>query len=164
MSPSGATSVCDSGAICEAPQFDPIPWSSEMVSLSNNCYNYAARVATNTRAQPGRGSGNQYYSILGETIRNRAVDDGFTDLDNSALGQLPDTDNCLVALFAVENIDFHFIRQDGDGTWSHKVGTHAPTNMDNKGEIITDPRTADIGPYQFVRFLSYCRTSKIQIK
>ena len=142
---------------CLASVYDPTPWSPVLSKQNNNCYNYASDVATSTWAQPGRGSGNQYGNLSGETIRNSAVNDGFDDRNDTAAGIFPDTNSCLMALVAIENLDFHFYRRDSDGTWSHKLGTHAPTNLDNNGQIITDPRTASIGPYQFVRFLSFCR-------
>jgi len=44
--------------------------------------------------------------------------------------------------------DFHWYRQDDDGTWSHKVGYKKPTNTDEKGEIIRDPEKADRGEYK----------------
>ncbi|MBV9102244.1 MAG: hypothetical protein JO060_01570 [Candidatus Eremiobacteraeota bacterium] len=43
--------------------------------------------------------------------------------------------------------DFHWYRRDRDGTWSHKPGGTEARNVDNSGHIITDPRTADRGPY-----------------
>ena len=41
--------------------------------------------------------------------------------------------------------NFHFLRQGKDGTWYHKMGNTErciPTNRDDKGTIITDPREA----------------------
>ena len=40
--------------------------------------------------------------------------------------------------------DYHYVRQNQDGTWSQKPGATAVTNKDSSGKIITDPRTADI--------------------
>ena len=37
--------------------------------------------------------------------------------------------------------DFHFYRQDKDGTWSHKQGWgYGPTKLDADGKVIIDPR------------------------
>lgn len=49
--------------------------------------------------------------------------------------------------------DMHFVREDNDGTWSHKPGSLAVTNRDKQGKPITDPKTADIGGYEFVSFV-----------
>lgn len=38
--------------------------------------------------------------------------------------------------------DYHFARQDSNGFWSHKPGSTAVDNVDAKGQLITDPRTA----------------------
>lgn len=47
-----------------------------------------------------------------------------------------------VALFfAEDDEDFHWYRKDDDGTWSHKDGWHAPSNQDELGQVIEDPRT-----------------------
>ena len=38
--------------------------------------------------------------------------------------------------------DFHWLRLDADGMWSHKLGEKRPTRIDNAGQIIMDPRAA----------------------
>jgi len=49
----------------------------------------------------------------------------------------------LAALFfSDKERDFHWYRQDRDGTWSHKDGWRTPSNKDADGNMITDPRTA----------------------
>ena len=63
---------------------------------------------------------------------------------------------CVVALVIRPGRDFHWYRQDQNGNWSHKPGSTAATNLDNSGNVITDPRTADTGNYKFVTFMSYC--------
>lgn len=47
-----------------------------------------------------------------------------------------------VALFFSDREDygFHWYRQDGDGTWSHKNGWRPVCNYDTKGRLILDPR------------------------
>ena len=51
------------------------------------------------------------------------------------------------------NLDFHWYRLDSNGRWTHKLGETAPTNKDNNGDEIVDPRIADTGDYQFVTFM-----------
>lgn len=36
--------------------------------------------------------------------------------------------------------DYHWYRQNSDGSWSHKTGTGAVTNQDYSKKIIMDPR------------------------
>lgn len=74
----------------------------------------------------------------------------------------------LVAMYAKPSkgdkpeVDFfapHFIRQDKDGGWSGKFGAEdmstarAASKLDEAGNPIVDPLTADIDGYQFVAFL-----------
>lgn len=49
--------------------------------------------------------------------------------------------------------DYHFVRENDDGTWSHKPGSGSATNIDKSGELMTDPKTANIGNYEFVTFV-----------
>lgn len=45
----------------------------------------------------------------------------------------------------IETNDVHWIRQDSDGTWSHKPGwKYKPQNKDRQGKIILNPEKADI--------------------
>ncbi|EPX54979.1 hypothetical protein D187_009718 [Cystobacter fuscus DSM 2262] len=50
-------------------------------------------------------------------------------------------------------LDYHWYRLGENGTWSHKPGGSPATNLDNSGNVITDPRTANRGLYtQFCGF------------
>ena len=49
--------------------------------------------------------------------------------------------------------DFHFFRQNSDGTWSHKTNGTIVTILDDNGEIVMDPETASIEQYD--SFVSY---------
>lgn len=46
--------------------------------------------------------------------------------------------------------DFHWYRQDDDGTWSHKPGRTPSRRTDESGNIIIDPRTANRGDYKYI--------------
>ena len=65
-----------------------------------------------------------------------------------------------VALVVAPGLDFHWYRLDDNGKWSHKPGNTKATNLDNLGNIIDDPRTADRGPYtQFCGCFCVCKCS-----
>ena len=50
------------------------------------------------------------------------------------------------------NIDFHFVRKDLSGVWTHKMGfKEAPTNKDSNGEIILDPRECHFNGFKYVK-------------
>ncbi len=86
-----------------------------------------------------------------------AKNDGLTEFATQpGVGVFPTTNDCLVALVIDKDNDFHWLRQDTDGNWSHKCGGTKATNLDNDGAVITDPRTANIKPYTFVKFMGVC--------
>ena len=58
--------------------------------------------------------------------------------------------NRKIALVIRED-DYHWYRQNKDGTWSHKPGEFPVTNIDDAEGLITDPRNA-VSSYQFVKF------------
>ncbi len=43
--------------------------------------------------------------------------------------------------------DFHFVRQNSDGSWTHKPGVTEVRNTDYKGNVIEDPAKANWGMY-----------------
>ena len=58
--------------------------------------------------------------------------------------------NWKVALVLALGLDYHWYRQNTDGTWSHKQGSGPVTNLDGdgiNGHLITDIKTADRGIY-----------------
>lgn len=67
-----------------------------------------------------------------------------------------------IAMFANYSIknDFHFMRQDPDGIWWQKWGglISYPINKDNDKKIITNPRTCNIGDYQYIK--TYALTNR----
>ena len=139
------------------PDFNLTDWTTyAWTSEANSCYNYAVNSITSSYAAPGRSAGMEYSSLTPEEVRGAAVLDGMVDHKNIADGEFPVSNNCVSMLVMIPGSDFHFFRRDSDGNWSHKPGKYPPTNLDNSGNIITDPRVADIAPYKFVRFLSTC--------
>ena len=129
------------------PQYQPAAWNdADGIQMNNNCYNYGCDVQTGTYAQPGRGSGSPYASLDCVSVSQGAVSDGLAPINcDEGCGC---RDCChLVALVVWPGEDYHWYRRDRDGRWSHKLGWSPATNLDNSGNLITDPRTADRGPY-----------------
>ena len=146
---------------CICPKYKPGKWNNDPNDkANNNCYNYATDSKTGTFAQPGRGSGKPYTSLTGPAVRDAAVRDGLKVVTKPTSVKKGE---CLVALVVWPGKDFHWYRRDANGKWSHKPGSTAATNKDNSGKVIKDPRTADIGMYKFVTFMSYC-PGKITVK
>ncbi|MHA7629962.1 LamG-like jellyroll fold domain-containing protein [Corallococcus sp. M7] len=116
---------------------------------NNNCYNYANNKPTDTFAQPGRAAGAQYTALTCDAVRQAAIKDGLELVTDSHLAYTPKT---VVALVVAPGYDYHWYRMGyhpGQTTplWTHKPGGTAATDRDNSDNLITDPRTANRGPY-----------------
>lgn len=141
-----------------APVYDPAVWNdANGIQYSNNCYNYACNIQTNTFAQPGRASGNMYGQLDCQEVGAGAQSDGLASV--SANGNCGCFCCChRVALVIWPGYDFHWYRLDRNGRWSHKPGGTQATNVDNSGHLIDDPQTADRGLYTvFCGFYCVCR-------
>jgi len=156
VAPRARSAVAASAEVAErcgcAPLWDPAWWNDGgNVQSGNNCYNYAADYRSDTYAQPGRAAGAMYASVTATNVHLAALAD--------ALQDAPPRNRCpakghLVAL-CVSPWDFHWYRKQRSGRWTHKPGPDPVTQLDEAGQPIVDPRTADRGPYtQFVGFLT----------
>lgn len=133
------------------PAYEPSSWNdANGVQYNNNCYNYACDIKTGTYAQPGRASGNLYSAVDCAEVGDGAVSDGLAAVDcdggcgcNECRHQVA----LVIRPGGFESGDFHWYRKGRDGRWSHKMGGTPATNLDNSGNIIIDPRTADRGRY-----------------
>ncbi len=136
-----------------APNPDLPAWNTvSSIKSGNNCYNYGTNYRTDTFAQPGRATGQMWNNLSacnvpapGISAKMGAVTDGLIDKptqDNKCISP-----GHLVALVNAPNYDYHWYRKGSNGRWSHKPGSTPATLLDNSGNIITDPRTADRGPY-----------------
>lgn len=129
----------------------------------NNCYNYGANYLTNTFAQPGRGSlgkqANKYtcYEVIRASISDGLHYVGF-DIpnENPVIGHY-------VALINNYLNDFHWIRRDCNGYWSHKGGGCPIVNLDNNGKYITDP-TLPMGGWKLFCGYFHVIPSKLKMK
>lgn len=129
-----------------APLWEPNWWNDAgQVQWNNNCYNYGTNYRSDTYAQPGLANGAMYASITCLDVRAGAVADALIDSPN-ANNRCP-KEGHLVALVVGPGWDFHWYRKGRNGLWTHKPGGTPATNVDNSGNLITDPRTADRGNY-----------------
>jgi hypothetical protein len=130
---------------CECgPIYEPWWWNVPVRQPYNNCYNYATNYRTDTFAQPGRAAGQQYKSLSCADVSAGAVAD---DLIAAPAENVCPSNGHLVALVVAPGWDFHWYRKGRDGMWTHKPGATPATNVDNSGNAIPDPRTANRGPY-----------------
>ena len=148
-----------------APQFSSsssTKYCFESRQRENNCYNYSNNIVTNSFAQPGRGSSWKYRKSTCESLISAAKRDGLKFVGKQYPSNRPRKGHH-IALFVWPGENFHFIRQDANGLWSHKPGVKCITNADNDGNLITDPSRQDFSPYtEFCGYL-YTGPSKVRI-
>ena len=134
-------------ARCEcAPLYEPTWWNDAgQKQFNNNCYNYSTNYRTDTFAQPGRAAGAMYTALTCGSVEPAAVADDLI-ASPKANNRCP-KEGHLVALVIAPGWDFHWYRKGRTGFWSHKPGGTPVTNVDNNGNPIPDPRTANRGPY-----------------
>lgn len=124
----------------------------QTMQSENNCYNYGTDVLTDTFAQPGRGSGvcartdRPCVPNTCEDVRRAAVSDGLVDAGTALPSALPRSGH-FVSLHIWPKSNFHWLRMDADGTWSHKPGGSRVRDVDNRGRKIVDPAKADVSPW-----------------
>lgn len=153
---------CPPCAAADAPAYRPGAWNVPSVQPHNNCYNYANDQITNTFAQPGLATGALYSSFTCSAVESAAQADGLRPHGNFS-NSLSVGQGWYVALVIWPDFDFHWYRQDDIGCWSHKPGGTPARDLDNSGNSITDPRTADRGPYiDFCTYMITTRSVRIQ--
>ncbi|CAF1285823.1 unnamed protein product [Adineta steineri] len=119
---------------------------------SNNCYAYGTDIVTNTFPQPGRGSGKKWSLNTCEDMGNASIRDGLVYNGTTLPTGKPEKGH-FVALLIWPETNFHWIRMDANGYWSHKPGGTPVRNKDNRDLPITDPSKSDFSPW--TQFCSY---------
>ncbi len=154
-------------------EYEPGVWNGLYVQYDTNCYSYAFNTqypfidgSGEFGLQPG---GTSYYQtvngtyitpLYGEEI-NAVGDKLLTNIyaDASVAGftfrEVSRTEMCNPGTYKVALVvapytgdsnyvpDYHWYRQNPDGTWSHKPGGRTVRDVDNSGDKILDPATAD---------------------
>jgi len=152
------------------PRFIKLWGSRKQFIEANNCYAYAAnqfRFWRPHKAQPGENRlkihNNSRYIPLKCGDITQAV---LRDAGNGAYKCNDPNKACEKGLTKIMMVispepgsqDFHFYRQDKDGTWSHKQGWgYGPTKLDASGKVIVDPRTCNRN-YGRLNYSKVCST------
>lgn len=142
-----------SGALAFPP---PLKWRQAPGKNNNHCYNYANDVFATLAAVPG---GELHYDMTALELHTLLVADGLFPVSATpkvlpavchpradahlfaACQRLknPAADNKIENGVSMPTYrDFHFLRFDANGTWSHKDGLKLPRNTDNKGKALAD--------------------------
>lgn len=154
------------------PIYEPHRWNDGyVIQFSTNCYAYACNDPDRHRflakPQPGQLAGLPVGQMEHSAVRFHVMaDDALRVKKLIPLIRLRDDpipDNVvnvpgyyLIALVTAPGLDYHWVRQDANGMWSHKPGWSRATNLDSLGRPIYDPRDAaftieaEIAPGQIV--------------
>ena len=137
-------------------EYDPGIWNNHSdIKSGTNCYAYALnnQYLPNTNVpwwmNPGiteEGfnceAGNISADLVLEGVGYDSENLGFTFMSIGKYDVCP-TGTYKVALVVDEGYDYHWYRQNADGTWSHKPGNTDVINFDASGNLIYDPETAN---------------------
>ncbi len=133
--------------VVQALPYNPVFWNNNPTRLeNNNCYNYATNCANDTFAQPGNHSGQPFSQFTCSNVSAAAERDGLEVRCNETVYKV-----ALVMTptnIPIDDQDYHWYRLvENEDFWGHKPGATDVTNLDDSGQIIRDPRTADRGDY-----------------
>lgn len=122
-------------------QAQPCFWGAP--GTCNNCYEYSANNPTLVQSSPGEALGVDIGGLTWpltftcEKLRKGLEADGAAFLDGYGPDRAPEVPakghNIFLLVTTNESavVDFHFVRQDSDGTWSQKHGDNDPTQYDS---------------------------------
>ena len=151
---------------CYELDYFPWEWNTGLLPSWTNCYSYALNAKRNPNEKyenllfiPGQSLDRQInvldipnIELLVNLIRADSIEYQFyfEEINKNEICP-PGTYKIALVVddvnFAGSNInpdyDFHFYRQNSDGTWSHKPGTTDVTNLDYSSELILDPETCN---------------------
>lgn len=141
--------------------YQPEIWDSYQRRL--NCYSYALNAQINPTTgtvqamQPGQACKNEIRSEdLPDTDKVLSAIRGDAEALGFGFTEINGWERCPTGMykvaFAIDNqdsaedrcgYDYHWYRQNSDGSWSHKTGSAKVTNKDYSDKIIMDPRTCN---------------------
>ena len=128
-------------------------WNEFSVLNNANCYGYALNIqvkpGTNelwNSPQPGQAAGNVLPDSAASTVITHVeLDSAVLNFTFEAIEKYAKCDpGCYkVALVIANGTDFHWYRQNTDGTWSHKFVERQASREDGAGQVIYDPEYAN---------------------
>jgi len=140
----------------------------------SNCYCYALDIFKNSWCQPGAATGVDVdpNTMSCATLKKAIMADGAKEVTAAqALNTKAPTGHYVAMMlrpqsscnFARCQPDFHFMRKDSNGLWSHKPGEAPAQNKDANGALIKDPKTAKISG-QYTEFCGYFHVEPSKMK
>lgn len=128
--------------------YTPNSWNGFFRVRKNNCYSYALNAKKQGIMQPGgkKLKEEDYISsVLIDLITSDSEKYGFEFEPIDKHTPCPAGTYKVAIAIDVEKpeFDYHWYRQDSDGTWSHKPGEFPVSNRDGAGNIIFDPENCN---------------------
>lgn len=141
--------------------FAPERWDEH--SKVNNCYAYALNAFDAQRLakpQPGEVHGGREPIRPAEYTCEAVTSRMYADFPWPHVRPAAEASPCpagyyKIALAVDPHRDYHFYRQDADGTWSHKAGERKVSVRDASGQRILNPRLAD-QEYDKFNYSTFC--------
>jgi len=135
------------------PTYDHEKWTNDYnVMATHNCYSYLLddlhKYPMAGKPQPGLMSNEGYASkITCAEVRKRVIADNprcvITWASSLEFKKCPKEYYKGFLCVNSNGEDYHFYRQDDDGTWSHKPGSTEPTKVDASGKKILNPKKSN---------------------
>jgi hypothetical protein len=143
------------------PIFNPTIWNNvEDVKVGSQCYMYACNIYGLVGPNPGEASKELYDNPCGIVSIEKpskyvclcgAIHDGLEFAGTHEPTYLPKGKMLVCLVYddkkykdgRPKSFNYHWYRQDRDGTWSHKDGTKKATQLDYADNPITSVETAD---------------------
>jgi hypothetical protein len=158
------------------PDYDPKRYNGdEAVQSTHNCFSYAMNVIDPNQVKQCRGNPRcrPYFHQPGATRkmskllykeenRNCKVVEQLMDMDvpikRTTFRQKCPAKMSKIAITVHPGEDYHVLRQDSDGIWSHKDGGNPVKRFDADGQDILDPKSAnrDYRPRSFLNYKDFC--------
>ena len=170
------------------PAYDPPRYNDSKVRGTHNCFSYGLNVIDQNKDEPcpsTKKCNSQYHQpgatrkmskmLYKEENRSCKVVERLMEMDvpmkRTTFRSRCPANTSKIALVVHPKEDYHFIRQDSDGGWSHKDGSNPVKRFDADGQNIVDPFTAnrDYRPRSFLNYSDFCgyycapRTSNINL-
>ena len=155
--------------------YEPELWNGTPFQPFSNCYNYALNKKNMESygifalMDPGKRTPNYELpkskmkkDYLIEIICDDAEYFGFV-FESVEKDEMCSPGTYKVALAVYEETDYHWYRQNPDGTWSHKRGQGKVTNLDASDNLIYDPEMCNRndGTYDYSIFCGYFQVSPL---
>ena len=157
----------ESTKLSAAPESDDISLVTDYFNHKCNCYSYAVQdyLAGQLSDQsnddfsylprPGQTRGHSYLDLKGRNVEGmrRAVHEDGIDFAGQTYPKKIPAGYYVICCFLEPN-EYHFIRQNRDGSWSSKNGLGIPSRCDNFGGPLKNPEDFYRGDkaYQFVGY------------